>query len=424
MKDWREFKNYLETRQVIDTHEHFMGITKPEDNIFSILLQWYVNSDLENAAGKGGSLKILMDEKIALDTRIEIFLKYFEQIKFTGYADSFIRGMNISWGIDITSEGLCALNDRKNERTKKFHDDLIDNARIKAGICDVFDIFDILNEGFTDYADWCRFAISTPSWHNNKNKEDIRNIADKMSKGSDVTSLNDYEEAMDSCVKRCVENGKFAAFKNQSAYERKIDFKNPTKNEAETVFNKIMSNPRYTASSDEVLPLSDYLYHTICRLAEKYDLPFQNHTGHLAGLYNNVTGANAAHLTSIIEMYQNVTFDLFHGNWPYMGDYLFLGKNYPNVTLDLCWLHTIDPDYAIELVRRIILTMPTTHVMAYGGDTGAVEHQIGALDQARENVARALCSLIDDGKIDEDSAKKIADDWFFNNPNRVFKLGL
>lgn len=44
------------------------------------------------------------------------------------------------------------------------------------------------------------------------------------------------------------------------------------------------------------------------------------------------------HLLSVINDYKEVQFDLFHGNWPYMGEFLFLGKNYPNVHLDLCWL--------------------------------------------------------------------------------------
>lgn len=424
MKDWREFKTYLDTTAVIDTHEHYMGITNPEDNIFSILMGWYINSDMENAAGQKGNIKSLMDDSIPFDSRCELFLKYYEPVKYTGYADAFARGLKLSWNIDITYNGLHVLDEKKLLRTQKFHNKLIDKANIKAGICDVFDIFEILNNGVTDYADWCRFAISTPNWHNFKTCQEIKSISEKMSENSVITSLDDYENVMDICVKRCIDNGMFVAFKNQSAYERRIDYKNPTKNEAERVFNKIMFNPRYNAGADEAQPLSDYLYHKLCYLAGKYDLPFQNHTGHLAGLYNDVTGANAAHLTPVIELYPNVIFDLFHGNWPYMGEYLYLGKSYPNVTLDLCWLHTIDPDYAIELMRRIILTMPTTHVMAYGGDTSAIEHQIGALDQARENVARALCSLIDDGKMNEEDAKKIADDWFFNNPNRVFKLGL
>ena len=75
-------------------------------------------------------------------------------------------------------------------------------------------------------------------------------------------------------------------------------------------------------------------------------------------------------------------------------------------------------------MRRMILTLPTTNVIAFGGDTFWVEHQIGALDQARENVARALTSLINDGKLDTEEAKRIANEWFYENPKRIYNLDL
>lgn len=409
MKDWRDFKDYLNSVPVVDTHEHYTGITRPEENIFSMIMGWYMKDDMAVVAGSEEALfGPLMDASIPFEDRCKMFLKTYEPVKHTGYADALVRSMKIAWGVDITMDGLHEIKHRQSERTQDFHDKLIDKANIRAGICDIFYVYDILDEGKDDYADWCRFAISTPDWHNFKRRDDIRNQANKMSKGCVINSLDDYEEAMESCLKRCIEKKIFVSFKDQSAYLRKIDYKNPTKYDAEKAFNKIMYDPRYTASSEEARPLDDYLYHRIVRLASKYNIPIQQHTGHLAGIHNDVTKANAALLTPVIEMYPNVTFDLFHGNWPYMGDYLYLGKSYPNVRLNLCWLHTIDPDYAIELMRRAILTLPTTNVMAFGGDTFWIEHQIGALDQARENVARALCSLIDDGKLDEEEAKRIA----------------
>jgi hypothetical protein len=107
-----------------------------------------------------------------------------------------------------------------------------------------------------------------------------------------------------------------------------------------------------------------------------------------------------------------------------MGEFLFLGKNYPNVMLDLCWLHSIDTDYSTELMRRMVLTCPTTKVLAFGGDTFKVESQVAYLDQARKAVSKALCSLMDDELLDLAEAKRIAADWMYNNPNRIYKLGL
>jgi hypothetical protein len=160
------------------------------------------------------------------------------------------------------------------------------------------------------------------------------------------------------------------------------------------------------------------------RFARDLDLPVQLHTGHMAGIRNRVDKTNAAHLASVLELHRDVYFDLFHGNWPYLGDLLFLGKNYPNVALDCCWLHIIDPDYAAALLERSVLTLPHTKVHGFGGDYGDVpEYVAGHLQIARENIAGTLAHLVERGWLDEGEAIQLAADWLFNNPNRTFKLG-
>ncbi|HUV88881.1 MAG TPA: amidohydrolase family protein, partial [Anaerolineae bacterium] len=171
-------------------------------------------------------------------------------------------------------------------------------------------------------------------------------------------------------------------------------------------------------------PLNDHLFHQYMRFARELDLPVQLHTGHMAGVRNRVDKTNAAYLASVLELHRDVRFDLFHGNWPYLGDLLFLGKNYPNVALDCCWLHIIDPDFASELLERSVLTLPHTKVHGFGGDYGDVpEFVAGHLKIARENIAGTLARLVERGWLEEEEAVRLAADWLFNNPNRFFKLG-
>jgi hypothetical protein len=172
-----------------------------------------------------------------------------------------------------------------------------------------------------------------------------------------------------------------------------------------------------------VRPLDDWLFQYALRTAAKYDLPVQLHTGHMAGIRNEIAKTNAAHLIPTIELNRNVRFDLFHGNWPYMDEFLFMGKNYPNVYLNLCWAQSIDPIYCIELMKRAVMTVPHSKLFAFGGDTGQVEWMVGYLVLARDNVACALSELTDAGWLTMDEAKRIAADWFFNNPNEFYKLG-
>ena len=64
-------------------------------------------------------------------------------------------------------------------------------------------------------------------------------------------------------------------------------------------------------------PLDDYLFHAFMRMARDLDLPVQIHTGHMAGIRNDIVKTNAVGLTKAIELHRDVRFDLFHANWPY-----------------------------------------------------------------------------------------------------------
>jgi predicted TIM-barrel fold metal-dependent hydrolase len=239
-----------------------------------------------------------------------------------------------------------------------------------------------------------------------------------------VTSLDEFLQAVFCVMQRCVERG-VVGIKDQSAYSRVLAYGLPPRADAERLFNRLLADPRNSLGWPEGKALNDYLFHQYMRFARDLDLPVQIHTGHMAGIRNRVEKTNAAHFASVLELHREVSFDLFHGNWPYMGDYLFLGKNYPNVALDCCWLHIIDPDYASELLERAVLTLPHTKVHGFGGDYGDTpEFVAGHLQIARENVAGTLARLVERGWLDEGEALELAAAWLYNNPNDFFRLGL
>jgi len=143
-------------------------------------------------------------------------------------------------------------------------------------------------------------------------------------------------------------------FGHHQLYQRHMDFLHHSLMVATWV--KLLIDPRNQLAWPDAKPLDDYLFHQYMRYAREFHLCVQVHTGHMGGIRNRVDKANAAHLASVLELHSEVKFDLFHGNWPYMGDLLFLGKNYPNVSLNLCWVYTVDPIYAKELLTH--LTQP------------------------------------------------------------------
>ncbi|MCX7796361.1 MAG: amidohydrolase [bacterium] len=426
-KLFSELYSRIEKLPVIDCHEHIMG-PKEELSIrepIASLINGYIQSDLLSAGISPQELDILNDNSIDTEKKWGIFKRFWEQIQFTAYAKVTKLIVRDIYGEEkISLEALNRIREKIIQPTKENYDALLDKANIKLLLSDILWDLDTLKkfiEGRFPYYDRIKFLFSLPQFHNNiRNFEFIQRVGALLNRH--ITSLDDYLEVVYELLKRAKEKG-VVGIKDQSAYSRSLDYRLVTRYEAETLFNKILSDPRNSLGWPEAKPLDDYLFHQFMNFARELKLPVQIHTGHMAGIRNRIEKTNAVLLSSILELYQDVNFDLFHGNWPYIGEILFLGKNYPNVYMDFCWVNIIDPMYSEELYCRAILTLPYTKVNGFGGDYFDVpEYIVSHLKIAKENMTRALVNLIKMGWINEDSAINIAKSWLFENPKRLFNL--
>jgi predicted TIM-barrel fold metal-dependent hydrolase len=416
---------------VIDSHEHMEGPEgrPPYKEPIAALIRGYVFSDLQSA-GFGVSdrdLARLQDPEVPTDEKWPLFQRLWHATEHTAYARVTKLVLEEVYGehrltrsaLDRVAENLAAQDDAVYMRT-------IDQAGIRLMLVDVFWMPGRLSsflEGKKTFPEKWRPMISLPGLHPTmldwETINNIESLADRY-----VTSLDEFLEAVFHVLERCIERG-CVGIKDQSAYSRVTAYDLVSKAEAEKQFNRVLSDPRNSLGWPDGKPLNDFLFHQYMRFARELALPVQLHTGHMAGIRNRVDKTNAAHLSTVLELHRDVHFDLFHGNWPYLGDLLFLGKNYPNVALDCCWLHIIDPDYASALLERSVLTLPHTKVHGFGGDYGDVPEYVAAhLQIARENIAGTLTRLVERGWLEEEQALGLAADWLFNNANRFFKLGL
>ena len=432
MNIFTQLYSRIKEMPVIDCHEHMQGLGgRPGyKEPISSLIHGYVSSDLQAAAFgvTNSEFATLQDENAATDAKWPLFERLWKATEHTAYARVTKLVLKNQYGIDkLTRDSLEQVRSKLSERTDESYFEIIDNAGIEAMLVDVLgwlgdDFPKYLSGEFTFPEKW-RLMISLPSLHPTvANRETIDSVARLTDTG--ITSLDGFLEAVFTLIKQCVERGA-VGMKDQSAYQREISYDLVARADAERQFNRIISNANETLGWPEGKPLNDFLFHRYMEFARDLDLPVQLHTGHMAGIRNRVGKTNAAHLTSMLEVHRDVNFDLFHGNWPYLGDLLFLGKNYPNVSLDLCWLHIIDPDYSVELLERATKTLPHSKIHGFGGDYGDVpEYAAAHLEIARENIAVALTGLVEGRWIDEDEAIDLARHWLFDNPNRFFKLGL
>jgi hypothetical protein len=422
-KCYDNLRAHLESVPLIDCHDHSSELgPKPNDPIRAVI-DWYMEADLESAV-QNLDVKLLFDAAKPLAERWPVLENAWKRTKYTGYGMVTRRALQHFYGEDdLSLEALQRIQGKLIDFSDPAnYEDVLDQIGIRVRIADVW-----FNAGALDgrlkLPPRSRLAISLPSYHAIKSYADVQKNAEVLKRT--ITSLDEY---IDACHEIFVCCKKFGAvcFKDQSAYERTLSFGNPTRSEAEAAFNWIMADPRRSlAYPDGNKPLGDYLFHQFMRMARDLDLPVQIHTGHMAGIWNDIVKTNAIGLSGLLELHRETRFDLFHANWPYSGELLYLGKNYPNVAIDFCWANMVDPIYCQQMFQQAISCMPHAKIHGYGsdlsGDTLCSAWAHAGL--ARDNIAIALSNLVEMEYLGLEDAQEIAWGWLFGNANEFFKLG-
>ncbi|MBU7004276.1 MAG: amidohydrolase family protein [Theionarchaea archaeon] len=419
-----EILEAIEDFPVIDCHDHTMGPDNAPEyrEPITALIQGYFQSDLTSAGGEPVMGK-LNNQDVPTDEKWPIFEKLWKRTQHTGYARVTKIIMKEFYGEEEMSlpavkrigEKLLEL---KNERV---YASILEEAGIKCRLVNVYPDIKKFISGEHKIYPLDRLLIPLPGFHAVRSHGNVEGFGKIVNES--VTDLDGYLEV---CLKifRGMKDAGAIGFKDQSAYSRTIRYENAPRSEAEKLFNFMMEDPRRSLGWPEARPLDDFLFHSFMGMAEELDLPVQIHTGHMAGIRNDIVKTNAANFTSVLELHRNVKFDLFHGNWPYLGELLYLGKNYPNVALDCCWVNIIDPLYTEQLMYNSLVTVPHSKIHGFGADYGDVpEYAAGHLKVARDVISGALARAVRRGWLDRDHVESVAADWLFNNPNQFFGLG-
>ncbi len=427
-KHYDELREYCETIALVDTHDHSAECGPKYEDAIQVVSGFYLSNDLHSASSDE-DIALIQNTGLSLEERWPTLEKAWKRTCHTGYAQVTRRVLKKFYGVEkLTLEALKGMQNKLMDLTDEAtFDDILEEANIAVRIvncgCAPLDPASVI-KGTAKLTPRSRLVVGLhDGYHSIKCYDDVQNIVAPL--GQRVTSLDEYIAACREIFEGYRRFGA-VAFKDASAYTRKIEYGNPARSEAEAVFNRFMSDPRRSASyPDEVKPLGDFLFHEFMRMARDMDMPVQIHTGHMAGVRNEITKANATGLTSILELHRDVRFDLFHANWPYGGELLFLAKNYPNVAIDFCWANIIDPIYCQNLFKQALSCVPHGKIHAYGSDfCGFADRAWAHAAITRDNIAIALSDMIDTEYIDMDDAKEISRMWLRDNANEFFRLGL
>jgi len=409
---------------VIDCHDHTMGPEHaPEyrEPIFA-LIQGYVQSDLMSAGGEP-VMQILNDQDVPTEEKWPHFEKIWRRMRHTAYARVTRIVLRRFYGEEeLTLASLKRIRGRLlNLRDEKVYRGILDEAGIRCRLVNIWpDLKDFLEGRYKVYP-LDRMLIPLPGFHSIKTYQDIERVGAIV--GETVTDLEEYLQVCSEIFRRMKDRG-CVGFKDQSAYGRTLNYQKATRHQAEALFNKILEDPRNSLGWPEMKPLEDFLFYRFMDMARELELPVQIHTGHMAGIRNDIAKTNAVLMRPVLELYRDVRFDLFHGNWPYLGELLYLAKNYPNVAIDCCWVNIIDPFYTEQLLTNSLFTVPHSKIHAFGADYGdSVEYAAAHLEVARDVVSGALARAVQRGWLKMEEAVEVAADWLFNNPNEFFQLG-
>ena len=435
---YEPLREYCQTVPLVDCHDHSGECGPRYTDPIEVVIGGYFRSDILSASGDA-EITVIEDKRRPLAERWPMLEKAWKRTCHTGYAQVTRGVLKRFFDEDeLTLEALQRMAGRLPDLSDEdTFDRILGEANIAVRLENVsLEVKAVLDEvtrvpppveqvlkGTAKLPPRSRLVIPLPAFHAVRDLAGVRAAVAPL--GRNVTSLDEYLHA---CREIFEGYRKFGAvaFKDQSAYTRRLDYGNPGRAEAEKVFNWFMGDPRRSASyPDGIRPLDDYLFHAFIRMARDMDLPVQIHTGHMADIRNDIAKTNPVGLTKVIELHRDVRFDLFHAGWPYGGELLFLCKNYPNVTIDFCWANIIDPVYCQNLFKQALSAVPHGKVHGYGSDfAGNADRAWAHARIARDNIAIALSDMVDLDYLDLDEAKQVARAWLFDNANTFFRLGL
>lgn len=217
------------------------------------------------------------------------------------------------------------------------------------------------------------------------------------------------------------------AVKFEAAYLRSLDFGPASESDAAGVYAHYVRGG--VPGATEYKLLQDYIFRHIAREAGRLHLAVHFHTGAGCGSYFKLSGAAPLLLESVVDdpALRKTTFVIVHGGWPFTKETAFLFTK-PNVYADYSeqtWL--LSSRELAENLRTWLEWYPERVMFGTDLYPGSIEidwEEIGwvTTHDARQALAIALTSMMQDGLISRERASEIAHMVLHDNAARAYGL--
>ncbi|MHC4914429.1 MAG: amidohydrolase family protein [Planctomycetota bacterium] len=421
-----ELLKEIEKIPVVDCHEHLPTeaerVSRKID--FSELFRHYTRADLEVAGLALNDAEWekheLYDASKPVMSRWELFKPYFQAIRHGSYAYPAMCYIRDVLGFeDLTDDTVEAVSAKLQEGNVPGVYKRV--MRELSGIEAAIQCKEGVIEGDQDFFVYlCRDRVCTN--YDLADSSMAGRIADlEREMDRSIHTLADMADALGAYVAEQKRRGA-VGLKIGAAYHRKIEFDDVPAADAERVFVRARAGVTPGLDPAERKLLEDYLVRREVEACIDQGINVVIHTGYQAGLRNDIRNARATHLWSLLRSYPGARFDLFHGSFPYTGDFTILGKYFPNVTLNMCWMHIMSPAGSRRALDEWLDAVPISKIFAFGGDYMVVEKVYGHLQLARADVAEVLAGKVTRGRMTESQALDAAGLLFCENPKRWYRL--
>lgn len=226
---------------------------------------------------------------------------------------------------------------------------------------------------------------------------------------NESSDIDEYMAFVRSLIVEKMRSGS-VSLKNAMAYDRNLYYKKTTKQAA----SKVFEDSSFTQA--DVTAFQDYFFWQVCKIAAELNIPIQCHTGQ--GCMDNT---RAIGMREVIKSNPDTKFVLFHAGFPWFNDILSFLHDCPNVYADICWLPLLSPTAAKETLHKLI-EVGTADKVSWGCDTWTSEESYGARLAANEVIATVLHEKIEQGYLNIDDAKVIAENILYKNAKQFYKV--
>jgi hypothetical protein len=423
---YKRLRDHSDQIKIIDTHEHQRW---PEEfgnwhfRFYHLIAASYLSADVSSTGYSNGYDWNLMDS-LSLDKLWDVYGQSLNYTRSTSYYSQLVKGFKKQYGFNdlyFTKDNIPGLSARIEDNYKnyrKWFNEAFNRAGFELMVVDQFwNPFNTnLDEQYFAIAFNVNALVLESSNKPEKDSELNSIYKEADEEGFEINNLDDYLKFCDHLFKKNIE-AKAVCLKNSMAYGRTIYYEDVPYEEARALYDK----PSSKLTRTEAKKIEDFMFHWIIQKSIEYDLPVQIHTGYLAGNGNILDNGQPIKLNNLFLKYRKAKFIMFHGGFPWTGEYASLGKMFPNVYLDIVWLPQISRQEAVSALDVMFDCVPYNKFF-WGGDCGLIEESTGSLEFAKDVVCEVLAKRVERGLLTEDVAINILDRIFRENAIEVFQL--